>query len=188
MDKTQAAAFSYLRFIRLNGESLYAGHFFTIFFRTMRSCPVNFYMAIHTRQEYPKELIQPEIKPENYTGTTARLAQIKLNGWESGLIDEGLIKPAYPFGDCRGNNSYGGQLPMANKKINVDEKRYSDIPVWRRYTLTIEEAAGYYHIGEGKLRMLIDTHPNEDFYMMNGNRVLIKREKFERYLDHATAI
>ena len=48
--------------------------------------------------------------------------------------------------------------------------------------------AGYYHIGEGKLRMLIDTHPNEDFYMMNGNRVLIKREKFERYLDRAIAV
>ncbi len=124
MDKTQAAAFSYLRFIRLNGESLYAGHFFTIFFRTMRSCPLNFYMAIHTRQEYPKELIQPEIKPENYTGTTARLAQIKLNGWESGLIDEGLIKPAYPFGDCRGNNSYGGQLPMAKSKTEIHATQY----------------------------------------------------------------
>lgn len=48
--------------------------------------------------------------------------------------------------------------------------------------------AGYYHIGEGKLRMLIDEHPNEDFYVMNGNRVLIKREKFERYLDQATAV
>ena len=77
---------------------------------------------------------------------------------------------------------------MANKKMIVDEKRYADIPVRRRYTLTIEEAAGYYHIGEGKLRMLIDTHPNEDFYMMNGNRVLIKREKFERYLDRAIAV
>ena len=63
-----------------------------------------------------------------------------------------------------------------------------DIPVWRRYTLTIEEAAGYYHIGEGKLRMLIDEHPNEDFYVMNGNRALIKREKFEIYLDQATAV
>ena len=77
---------------------------------------------------------------------------------------------------------------MANKKMNVDVKEYLDIPVWRRYTLTIEEAAGYYHIGEGKLRMLIDTHPNEDFYVMNGNRVLIKREKFERHLDHATVV
>ena len=46
---------------------------------------------------------------------------------------------------------------MANNKMNVEGKNYSDIPVWRRYTLTIEEAARYYHIGEGKLRMLIDT-------------------------------
>ena len=77
---------------------------------------------------------------------------------------------------------------MANSKSNVNEKNYFDIPVWRRYTLTIEEAAGYYHIGEGKLRMLIDQNPHEDFYVMNGNRALIKREKFERYLDQATAV
>ena len=48
---------------------------------------------------------------------------------------------------------------MANNKMNIEGKNYSDIPVWRRYTLTIEEAARYYHIGEGKLRTLIDTHP-----------------------------
>ena len=75
---------------------------------------------------------------------------------------------------------------MANNKMNMEGNNYSDIPVWRRYTLTIEEAARYYHIGEGKLRTLIDTHPNEDFYVMNGNRALIKREKFERYLDQAS--
>ena len=46
---------------------------------------------------------------------------------------------------------------MANNKLNIEGKNYSDIPVWRRYTLTIEEAARYYHIGEGKLRTLIDT-------------------------------
>jgi len=82
-------------------------------------------------------------------------------------------------------------LRMVQKSFyskNVNEKNYFDIPVWRRYTLTIEEAAGYYHIGEGKLRMLIDQNPHEDFYVMNGNRALIKREKFERYLDQATAV
>ena len=54
--------------------------------------------------------------------------------------------------------------------------------------LNICKKLDYYHIGEGKLRTLIDTHPNEDFYVMNGNRALIKREKFERYLDQATAV
>lgn len=77
---------------------------------------------------------------------------------------------------------------MANNKMNVDGKSYSNITVWRRYTLTIEEADGYYPIGEGKLRMLIDAHPNKDFYVINGNRALIKREEFERYLDRATAV
>ena len=56
------------------------------------------------------------------------------------------------------------------------------------HTLTVEEAAGYYHIGENKLRSLIDEHPHENFYVMNGNRVLIKRAKFEEYLDQATAV
>ncbi len=77
---------------------------------------------------------------------------------------------------------------MANNKIMSCERNCVEIPLWRRYTMTIEEAARYYHIGEGKLRMLIDEHPNEGFYVMNGKRALIKREKFERYLDQATAV
>ena len=79
-------------------------------------------------------------------------------------------------------------MSTENCKNAVCDKNCFTIPVWRRYTLTIEEAAGYYHIGEGKLRTLIDRSPQEDFYVMNGNRVLIKREKFERYLDQATAV
>ena len=71
---------------------------------------------------------------------------------------------------------------------NTANQEYPHIPVWCRYTLTIEEAARYYHIGESKLRSIIDTHPNGDFYVMNGNRVLIKRVKFEEYLDRATVI
>ena len=76
---------------------------------------------------------------------------------------------------------------MANYKYNENDMGNS-IPVWRRYTLTIEEAARYYHIGEGKLRMLIDQNLHGDFYVMNGNRALIKREKFEHYLDQTTAV
>lgn len=62
------------------------------------------------------------------------------------------------------------------------------IPVWRRFTLTIEEAAQYYHIGEGKLRSLINSNPTESFYIMVGNRKLIKRIQFEEYLNRATVI
>ena len=62
------------------------------------------------------------------------------------------------------------------------------IPVWKRYALTITEAANYYHIGEAKLRLLVDNNPDAEFAMLNGNRVLIKRKKFERFLDEATTL
>ena len=62
------------------------------------------------------------------------------------------------------------------------------IPVWERYALTVNEAAEYYHIGESKLRRIAEEHPNADFIIMNGNRVLFKRLKFETFLDQATAI
>lgn len=52
------------------------------------------------------------------------------------------------------------------------------IPVWKRYALTISEASAYYHIGENKLWIIADEHPESDFIIMNGNRVLIKRHKF----------
>ena len=62
------------------------------------------------------------------------------------------------------------------------------IPVWKRYVLTIEEAANYYHIGENKLRMIADEHPEADFVIMNGNRILFKRQKFEDFLDNTTVV
>lgn len=73
-----------------------------------------------------------------------------------------------------------------------EEMEYSqeckDIPVWKRYLLTIVEAAQYYHIGEKRLRQIVDTHPNGDFYLQNGNRVLIKKEQFEKFLTESTVI
>lgn len=62
------------------------------------------------------------------------------------------------------------------------------IPVWERYVLTITEASNYYHIGENKLRMIAEEHTKEDFIIMNGNRVLFKRQKFEKFLDNATVV
>ena len=72
--------------------------------------------------------------------------------------------------------------------MKKNEIQQNTIPVWKRYDLTITEAAAYYHIGENKLRMIADEHPEADFIIMNGNRILIKRQKFEEYLDHATVV
>lgn len=40
-----------------------------------------------------------------------------------------------------------------------------EIPVWEKYTLSIEEAAAYFRIGENKLRQLIAENPNADYIM-----------------------
>ena len=62
------------------------------------------------------------------------------------------------------------------------------IPVWGRYTLSVEEAAAYFRIGENKLRRIISENQNADFILWNGNRAQIKRKKFEKYIDGLTAI
>lgn len=62
------------------------------------------------------------------------------------------------------------------------------VPIWERYTLTISEAAQYYNIGEKKLRKIVDENYDADFIVMNGNKVLIKRKMFERFIDQATVL
>ena len=63
-----------------------------------------------------------------------------------------------------------------------------EIPIWRKYTLSIEEAAAYFRIGEHKLRRIINENKNADYLLWNGNRVQIKRVKFEKYVDTLEAI
>lgn len=62
------------------------------------------------------------------------------------------------------------------------------IPVWKKYTLTVEEAAAYFRIGENKLRNLINENKNANYLLWNGNRVQIKRELFEKFVDTLEAI
>lgn len=63
-----------------------------------------------------------------------------------------------------------------------------EIPYWKKYTLSIEETAAYFRIGENKLRSLINENKNADYLLWNGNRVQIKRVKFEQYVDQLEVI
>lgn len=63
-----------------------------------------------------------------------------------------------------------------------------EIPLWKKYTLSIEEAAAYFRIGENKLRRIVQEDPMADFLLWNGNRVQIKRTKFEEYVDTLQSI
>lgn len=63
-----------------------------------------------------------------------------------------------------------------------------EIPIWEQYTLSIEEAAAYFKIGENKLRRIISENRDADFILWNGTRAQIKRKKFEEYVDKLSAI
>lgn len=73
----------------------------------------------------------------------------------------------------------------AVKEMSVYE---NSIPIWRKYSLSIQEAAEYYGIGEKRLRNLIKDNPDADFFMEMGAHVRIKRELFEDYLDKITLV
>lgn len=63
-----------------------------------------------------------------------------------------------------------------------------DIPIWEKYTLTIEEASMYFRIGENKLRRFAEEHKDADWILFNGNRIQIKRKQFEKIIDEINAI
>jgi len=64
----------------------------------------------------------------------------------------------------------------------------SDVPIWEKYTLTIEEASKYFRIGENKLRKLAEENPTAGWVILNGNRIQIKRKQFEKIIDTLDAI
>ncbi|MDY4095508.1 MAG: excisionase [Lachnospiraceae bacterium] len=72
------------------------------------------------------------------------------------------------------------------REANKPEK--NEVPIWERYTLTIEEAAEYFRIGRARLRQLVHENPDADFLLMVGNRMQIKRKQFEKYIDKASVI
>ena len=66
--------------------------------------------------------------------------------------------------------------------------RTNEIPYWEKYMLTLREAAEYFHIGEKKMRQIVDDNMDANFLLESGNRIMIKRKLFEEYLDQATVI
>ena len=66
--------------------------------------------------------------------------------------------------------------------------RMTQVPFWERYTMSVEEAAAYFRVGENKLRKLISEDNDADYILWNGNRPQIKRKKFEEYIDRHNLI
>ena len=54
--------------------------------------------------------------------------------------------------------------------------------------MTIDEAGAYFHIGARKMRELVKEHEGAKWMLYNGNRVMIKRELFQKWMDQQTVI
>ena len=54
-------------------------------------------------------------------------------------------------------------------------ERY-EIPFWEKYTLSIEEAAAYFRIGENKIRKMINDNRDADYILWTTTRARIKRQ------------
>ena len=70
----------------------------------------------------------------------------------------------------------------------IDDNIKSVVPIWKKYSLNIPEAAEYYGIGEKRLRQIADSNVGADFILEIGTHIRFKRKLFEEYLDMATAV
>lgn len=61
------------------------------------------------------------------------------------------------------------------------------VPIWSKSNLTLQEAASYSNIGINKLREITNEH-NCNFVLWVGNKRLIKRKLFDKYIENSYSI
>jgi len=62
-----------------------------------------------------------------------------------------------------------------------------EVPIWEKSNLTIEETAAYTGIGINKIREM-SNGDNCPFVLWVGNKRLIKRKKFDEYIEKCFSI
>ena len=64
----------------------------------------------------------------------------------------------------------------------------TQVQIQNKFCLTIDETVIYFNIGEKKLRKLVADNLDSGFIIQNGVKFLIKRKRFEDFLNDLTAI
>lgn len=68
-----------------------------------------------------------------------------------------------------------------DKKERVDSMK-EEVPICEKVLMTVDEASAYSNIGVSTIRKLAND-PRCTFVLTNGNRKLIKRKDFEKFLE-----
>lgn len=67
------------------------------------------------------------------------------------------------------------------------EEKNVIVPVCEKYTLTVKEAAAYFNIGIKRMRRLAEENTGR-FSVFSGNKYLIIRNKFEKFIDESSEV
>ena len=70
-----------------------------------------------------------------------------------------------------------------SRRSKSQMKEEINVPIWEKYMLTITEASEYFNIGISKMRQIVQENASADFILNNGVKVLIKKDKFEKFID-----
>lgn len=63
------------------------------------------------------------------------------------------------------------------------------IPLWEKYCLSIPEASQLFGIGEKKIRQIVQEHSTDStFVLFNGTKAMIKRSKFEEFINRTNTL
>lgn len=65
--------------------------------------------------------------------------------------------------------------------VDKAKSKENDIPIWKKVTLSINEAAAYSNIGVHKIEELAKK-PRCPFVLYVGRKKLIKRKEFEEFI------
>ncbi len=83
---------------------------------------------------------------------------------------------------------YGTMIDDTELKGRDEILRENEVRVCEKYALTVAEAAAYFGIGEKKLRSMIVDYNHLGLFIQNGVKYMIKRQKFEAFLNEASVI
>lgn len=72
--------------------------------------------------------------------------------------------------------------------VSMNDSTGAKVPIRDKYALDVLEAAEYFGIGERRLRKIITENLDSGIVLQNGVKYLIKRKKFEAFLDERTVI
>ena len=75
---------------------------------------------------------------------------------------------------------------MQERNSALDNENVA-MPVSEKYMLTIREASVYFNIGVKKMRRLAEDNTGR-FAVFSGNRYLIIRTKFEKFVEECSAL